>query len=98
MQITKNGEKLSMYKIVLSKEVTKFLEKRNKKELKRILEKFDKLEINPYPSNSELDIKKLKNCEEYRLRIGKYRFIYQIKNNVLIIIMEKADGRGDIYK
>ena len=61
-------------------------------------EKFDKLEINPYPSNSELDIKKLKNCEEYRLRIGKYRFIYQIKNNVLIIIMEKADGRGDIYK
>ena len=45
-----------------------------------------------------LNIKKLKGSEEYRLRIGKYRFIYQIKENVLVIIMEKADSRGDIYK
>jgi len=87
-----------MYKLKLKKSVTKFLEKRPKNEIKIIIEKFEILKINPYPNNSNLNIKKLKNSQEYRLRIGKYRFIYQIKDDVLVIVMEKADSRGDIYK
>ena len=87
-----------MYSLKLQKQVAKFLEKRNKKELKKIIEKFELLKINPYPNNESLDIKKLQNREDYRLRIGKYRFIYKIKDDVLLILMEKADSRGDIYK
>jgi len=87
-----------MYEIKLKKSVTKFLEKRPLNELKLIIERFELLKQNPYPTNNFLDIKKLKGSSEYRLRIGKYRFIYQIKENVLVIIMEKADSRGDIYK
>ena len=34
----------------------------------------------------------------YRLRIGQYRFVYQIKQNELIIFIIKAGNRGDIYK
>ena len=34
----------------------------------------------------------------YRLRIGTYRFIYSIENSELIIYIEKAGNRGDIYK
>jgi len=87
-----------MYKIKLKKDVTKFLEKRPPKELKIIIKKFEELKKNPYPSNQALDIKKLKGSNEYRLRIGKYRFIYQVKDDILIVVMEKADSRGDIYK
>ena len=87
-----------MFKIKLKKSVTKFLEKRPPKELKIILMKFESLKENPYPTNNKLDVKKLTNSSEYRLRIGKYRFIYQIKDDLLIIVMEKADSRGDIYK
>jgi len=87
-----------MYKLKIKKNVTKFLEKRSAKELKTIIEKFEELKKNPYPSNQPLDVKKLKGSNEFRLRIGKYRFIYQIKNDILIVIMEKADSRGDIYK
>jgi len=87
-----------MYKIRLKKNVTKFLEKRPVKELKLIIEKFEELKKDPYPTNKILNIKKLKGSKEYRLRIGKYRFIYQVKNELLIVVMEKADSRGDIYK
>jgi len=87
-----------MFEIKLKKSVTKFLEKRSPKELKAILTKFENLKENPYPTNKILDVKKLTNTSEYRLRIGKYRFIYQIKDTILVIIMEKADSRGDIYK
>ena len=87
-----------MYKIRLKNNVTKFLEKRPVKELKLIIEKFEELKKDPYPTNKILNIKKLKGSKEYRLRIGKYRFIYQVKNELLIVVMEKADSRGDIYK
>ena len=50
-----------MYSLKLYKQVTKFLKKRDKKELKKIIEKFELLKINPYPSNTVLDIKKLTN-------------------------------------
>ncbi len=87
-----------MYKIKLKKSVAKFLEKRPLNELRIIIDKFELLKQNPYPINNSLDIKKLKGSNEYRLRIGKYRFIYQIKDEILVLVMEKADSRGDIYK
>ena len=86
------------YEIIFEKQVKKFIEKQDKNLKQRFKQAFLKLVENPYPSNKTLDIKKLKGSEEYRLRIGKYRFIYQVKENVLVIVMEKADSRGDIYK
>jgi Cytotoxic translational repressor of toxin-antitoxin stability system len=34
----------------------------------------------------------------YRLRVGNYRIIYEIKNNELIIYVIRLGPRGDIYK
>ncbi len=45
------------------------------------------------------DIKRLqgeKHPPLYRLRVGKYRIIYHIENNDIIIA--KIDTRGDVYK
>ena len=86
------------YKIVFKKQVKKFIEKQDKSLKSRFKKAFLNLMENPYPSNRILNIKKLQGSEEYRLRIGKYRFIYQVKENVLVVVMEKADSRGDIYK
>ena len=87
-----------MYEIIFKKEVKKFIEKQDKKTKQKFKKTFLLLQQNPYPANNSLDIKKLKGSNEYRLRIGKYRFIYQIKDEILVIVMEKADSRGDIYK
>lgn len=47
-----------------------------------------------------IDIKRLRTpVELYRMRIGKYRVIYSIEKDELILIsVEGADTRGEIYK
>ncbi len=85
-----------MYKLTLSKTVLKFIEKRTPKDKENIDNKLKILKNNPYP-NSNLDIKKLSNSQFYRLRINNYRFIYEIIDNELIILLLDANNRGDIY-
>lgn len=86
-----------MYKIIPHKRVIKFINKRTAKDKKRIREKFTALQQNPYPNNASTDIKKLKGQNGFRLRVGDYRFLYDVQENELIIYMEDADNRGDIY-
>ncbi|MDK9694093.1 MAG: type II toxin-antitoxin system mRNA interferase toxin, RelE/StbE family [Sulfurimonas sp.] len=85
-----------MYRLISKKSVIKFIEKRVPKEKFIIEEKLKLLKLNPYPNNF-LDIKKLSNSEYYRLRISHYRFIYEIIEDELVILMVKSDNRGDIY-
>ncbi len=85
-----------MYRLISKKSVVKFIEKRVPKEKSVIKEKLKLLKLNPYP-NDFLDIKKLSNSEYYRLRISHYRFIYEIIEDELVILMVKSDNRGDIY-
>ena len=88
-----------MYKVYLSKQVKKFIEKQDKNLKQRIKKAFEELEKNPYPTNPKSDIKKLKASNySYRLRIGKFRFKYFIENDILVVTIEEADSRGDIYK
>lgn len=86
-----------MYKIEIKKQAAKFINKRTPKEKIKIAQSFSLLRQNPY--RSDLDIKKLINTKnDFRLRIGKYRFLYTIFENRMLISMYKADTRGDIYK
>jgi len=87
-----------MYKIKLEKKVLKFL---SKHKWEKIIETFIfSLKILKYdPYNNRLDIKSIiwsKN--NYRLRIWKYRFLYEIYKDKLIITFTAWDSRWDIYK
>ncbi|MEA2050466.1 MAG: type II toxin-antitoxin system RelE/ParE family toxin [Campylobacterota bacterium] len=86
-----------MYDIDYHKKVIKFLAKQDIEFIKKILNTFDKIAINPY--NNEFDIKpyKSKISNQYRLRVGKYRFIYQVKDDILFIFISDAGSRGSIY-
>jgi len=86
-----------MYKIVYRKSVVKFIKKRVPQEKERILQKFEMLKMNPYPDNENTDIKKLQGKSGFRLRVGSYRFLYDVVDDELVIYMEKADNRGDVY-
>ena len=85
-----------MYKLKFSKQAKKFIEKQDKKTKQRLKKIFEKLSANPY--GEDTDIKKMSNSNFFRLRIGKYRFLYFIDNEELVIVIEKGDGRGDVYK
>ena len=87
-----------MYNIRLHKKVLKFLEKHRWEKIIEIFAASLKiLQNNPY--NNRLDIKSLIWIEnKFRLRIWKYRFIYEIIENELIIAFTDSDSRWDIYK
>lgn len=85
-----------MYKVKTSKQFDKFLAKHQDIQAK-VFESFEAIAQNPYKTN--LDIKKLQGrANHYRLRIGKYRFLYEVLEREILIYAYKADSRGDIYK
>lgn len=42
--------------------------------------------------------KKLKGEEAYRIRVGKYRIIYEINDDIIIVTVVSVGHRKDIYK
>ncbi|RDU65283.1 type II toxin-antitoxin system mRNA interferase toxin, RelE/StbE family [Helicobacter didelphidarum] len=84
------------YELEYSKELRKFLTKHSDIS-GRILEKLETLALNPYENS--LDIKPLKDSpNHYRLRVGKYRILYEIIDECILIYAYRADSRGDVYK
>ncbi len=79
------------YKILYNKKVKKFIEKQSKEQRVRIYQAINKL-----PNG---DVKRMQTKKElYRLRVGEYRFIYEIIHDEIIISVIDADNRGDIKK
>ncbi len=85
-----------MYKIVIEKKAFKFFQKLSPKEYKSVRRSLDLLAENP--KRKDLDIKKLKGRDGYRLRIGKWRILYDINQKQITIYVLDAGARGDIYK
>ena len=85
---------MSNYQIELSKNAIKFLQKLDKKSLYRIQGAIELLGENPRPPKS----KKLTNKIYWRVRVGDYRIIYEIRDNRLLIVIIKIAKRSDIYK
>ncbi|EAJ3733339.1 type II toxin-antitoxin system RelE/ParE family toxin [Campylobacter upsaliensis] len=84
------------YNIEYRKDFIKFLKKHQDIQAK-VFESFETIAQNPY--EAKLDIKKLQGkANHYRLRIGKYRFLYEVLESEILIYAYKADSRGDIYK
>lgn len=85
------------YEVQTSKEFDKFLAK-HKTLAPKILNALENLAQNPYENT--LDIKKLQGKDHhFRLRLGKYRILYELmENRLLIIYVYRADSRGDTYK
>lgn len=80
------------YRIEINKKARKFIASQQPKQQKRIIEAIYKL-----PDGE--DIKRLVGYNNvYRLRIGNYRVVYEIHDDILLIIVVNAGNRGDIYK
>lgn len=84
------------YDLEYSKSAKKFLAS-HKDVGVRIVQKLDILKQNPY--DNTLDIQPLQGHKNhYRLRVGKYRILYEIIESCILIYAYDIDSRGDIYK
>lgn len=85
---------MEKYKIEFKKTAAIELNSLPNREIKKIVVAINLLVENPRPTNS----KKLSGSERYRLRIGDYRILYEIENQVLIIYIVKIAHRKDVYR
>lgn len=90
---------MAVYTLKLHKQVKKFLLSLSPEWRKRFLDKLEALRQDPY-RHPQLDIKPMQGAGEsvYRLRVGQYRLIYQVRENELVIYLMTAGSRGDVYK
>ena len=42
--------------------------------------------------------KKLKGEDAYRIRVGDYRIIYEIEDNIILVTVVSVGHRKDVYK
>lgn len=83
------------YRIEVKKSAAKSLRKIPKADQKRIADKIDSLAENtPNPDTTKMR----GNNPFHKVRVGDYRIVYEIHENVLSILIVKIGHRKDIYK
>lgn len=87
--------KVSLYRIEFNKRVKKDFRSINPQDVQRIKTAIAQLSENPRP----VGFKKLKgrNNDYYRIRVGNYRVIYTIEDDVLLIVIIRVGHRKEIY-
>ncbi len=83
-----------MYKVEIVKSAIKELARLPKKEAIRITEKISELKENPRPKGCA---KLSGSKDEYRIRMGNYRVLYTIQDNILVVKVFKIGNRKDVY-
>ncbi len=86
-----------MYKVELTKTAFKDLQKLPKHIQKIIIDKLDILSQNPNLLKNNIKTLKGKYKGLKRLRVGKYRIIFEEREKELVILIIRIAHRGEIY-
>jgi len=81
-----------VYSLVYSATSLKHLKKLDKEIQIRIISTLERIRVRPYPH-----VKKLVESPYFRLRVGDYRVILDIKENKLLIFIIEVGHRKKIY-
>ncbi|MFT4310138.1 MAG: type II toxin-antitoxin system RelE family toxin [Candidatus Woesearchaeota archaeon] len=82
-----------MFDLFFTAESKKFLKKLNEQDAKRIISTLERCRVRPHSY-----VKKLVSSPYFRLRVGDYRVILDIKVGKLLIIVIEIGHRKNIYK
>ena len=85
---------MAAFKIEIRRSAAKELEKIKGKDQERIILKIRSLASDPRQPGS----KKLSGEEKYRIRQGDYRILYEIKDEVVTVVVVKIRHRRDVYR
>ncbi len=86
---------MARYSVRFKKSAVKELEAvATKADRARIIKCIQSLADNPIPYGS----RKLSGYERYRIRQGRYRILYSIKDRELIVYVIKVGDRKDVYR
>ena len=83
------------YRVEVKKSAVKEIAALPKRDQRRVVRVIDALADDPRPEG----VRKLTGAEDaYRIRVGDYRIIYQIADDVLTVLVVRVGHRKDIYR
>lgn len=85
---------MASYEIRFKKSVAKDLRRIPTQDVQRILGRIDALSEDPRP----FDCARLSGIDNYRIRVGHYRILYQIEDNYLVVQIIKVAHRSTVYR
>ena len=85
---------MANYRLEIKRSAAKELETLPAKDRGRVAARIQALAEDPRPAGAE----KLSGQERYRVRQGDYRILYEIHDEVLVIIVVKIGNRRDVYR
>ena len=85
---------MGRYRLVFKKSVAKDLRGIPNRDIARILKCFDTLSEDPRAPGCE----KLSGLERYRVRQGIYRIVYEIRDDMLLVVVVRVGHRRDVYR
>lgn len=88
---------MTLYKIEFVKSAKKEFDHLPAPVKKKTLDALSLLAINPY--TEILNIKKLKGATDlFRVRLGDYRLVYEIRAQIVTVVVIKIGHRKDVYR
>ncbi len=86
---------MAKYRLLIKPSAVKDIEAiPSKKDRQRLVERILKLADNPRPAGCE----KLSGQNKYRVRQGRYRILYAIEDENLLVYVVKVGHRKDVYE
>lgn len=85
-----------MFTVEYSKAARKALKSMPRNTAKLICEKIEALAADPYAVSN--NVRKLTDHPGYRLRVGDWRVVYLIHEQVMLIAVVRIATRGDVYQ
>ncbi len=88
---------MAIYRVEFVKSAQKEFDRLSVKTRIKAAEALRLLAQNPY--SELLKVKKLKEAENlFRVRLGDYRIVYEIRNDQLIVLVIKIGHRREVYR
>ena len=86
---------MAKYRILIKPSAVKEIEAiSQKKDRQRLVDRISRLADNPRPPGCE----KLSGQDKYRIRQGRYRIVYSIEDQDVIVYVVKVGHRKDVYR
>lgn len=85
---------MATYKLEIKRSAQKEIRGLPAQEKRRIIAKIQSLADDPRGADS----KKLSAQERYRVRVGEYRILYEIHDQVLVVTIVRVAHRKDVYR
>ena len=85
---------MASYRLAFKSSVARDLRAIPNADVARLLARIQALAENPRPPGCE----KLSGLPRYRIRQGVYRIVYEIRDDVLLVLVVKVAHRKDVYR